>query len=114
MSLMLATTNLVSCLVSMRVHGMRAARRVNRETLVFSINGHQRTLRLFERHDTRIGRIKIAQGLDAVECAFATVYGAARLTNLEVWAYQVDPDQVAVGDPIDLSKRLDGVKEIKS
>jgi transglutaminase-like putative cysteine protease len=64
-------------------------------------------------NEPRIGRIKIAQGLDAVECAFATVYGAARLTNFEVWAYQVDPDQVTVGDPIDLSKRLDGVKEIK-
>jgi transglutaminase-like putative cysteine protease len=64
-------------------------------------------------NEPRIGRIKIAHGLDAVECAFATVYGAARLTNFEVWAYQVDPGQVTVGDPIDLSKRLDGVKEIK-
>jgi len=65
-------------------------------------------------NEPRIGRIKIAHGLDAVECAFATVYGAARLTNFEVWAYQVDPSEVAVGDPIDLSKRLDGVEQIKS
>jgi len=65
-------------------------------------------------NEPRIGRIKIAQGLDAVECAFATVYGPARLTNFEVWAYQVDPGQVTVGDPIDLSKRLDGVEEIRS
>jgi len=65
-------------------------------------------------NEPRIGRIKIAHGLDAVDCAFATVYGAARLTNFEVWAYQVDPDQVALGDPIDLSKRLDGVEEIWS
>jgi len=65
-------------------------------------------------NEPRIGRIKIAQGLDAVECAFATVYGPARLTKFEVWAYQVDPKQVAVGDPIDLSKRLDGALEIKS
>jgi transglutaminase-like putative cysteine protease len=65
-------------------------------------------------NEPRIGRIKIAHGLDAVECAFATVYGAARLTNFEVWAYQVDPSQVTVGDPIDLSKRLDGVEEIRS
>jgi transglutaminase-like putative cysteine protease len=65
-------------------------------------------------NEPRIGRIKIAQGLDAVECAFATVYGPARLTNFEVWAYQVDPGEVAVGDPIDLSKRLDGVEEIRS
>jgi transglutaminase-like putative cysteine protease len=65
-------------------------------------------------NEPRIGRIKIAQGLDAVECAFATVYGPARLTKFDVWAYQVDPNQVAVGDPIDLSKRLDGVEEIRS
>jgi transglutaminase-like putative cysteine protease len=65
-------------------------------------------------NEPRIGRIKIAHGLDAVECAFATVYGPARLTNFEVWAYQVDPGQVRVGDPIDLTKRLDGVEEIRS
>jgi transglutaminase-like putative cysteine protease len=65
-------------------------------------------------NEPRIGRIKIAQGLDAVECAFATVYGPAQLTDFRVWAYQVDPRQVSVGDPIDLSKRLDGVEEIKS
>jgi transglutaminase-like putative cysteine protease len=64
-------------------------------------------------NEPRIGRIKIAHGLDAVECAFATVYGAARMTNFQVWAYQVDPREVTVGDPIDLSKRLDGVDEIK-
>jgi transglutaminase-like putative cysteine protease len=65
-------------------------------------------------NEPRIGRIKIAHGLDAVDCAFATVYGAARLTNFEVWAYQVNPNQVGVGDPIDLTKRLDGVEEIRS
>ena len=65
-------------------------------------------------NEPRIGRIKIAHGLDAVDCAFATVYGAARLTNFEVWAYQVDPAEVRVGDPIDLTKRLDGGEEIRS
>src|SRR5258708_1755419 len=65
-------------------------------------------------NEPRIGRIKIAQGLDAVECAFATVYGPARLTDFQVWAYQVDAGQVRIGDPIDLSKRLDGVEVIKS
>jgi transglutaminase-like putative cysteine protease len=65
-------------------------------------------------NEPRIGRIKIAQGLDAVECAFATVYGPAQMTKFEVWAYQVDPGQVSLGDPIDLSKRLDGSEEIKS
>jgi len=72
--------------------------------------------RLFDAryNEPRIGRIKIAQGLDAVECALATIYGSARLSNFEVWAYQVDPNEVTVGDPIDLSKRLDGVEEIRS
>ncbi|MGH7923851.1 MAG: transglutaminase-like domain-containing protein [Candidatus Binatus sp.] len=65
-------------------------------------------------NEPRIGRIKIAHGLDAVECAFASVYGPAILTRFEVWAYQVDSNEVSLGDPIDLSKRLDGVEEIKS
>lgn len=56
----------------------------------------------------RIGRVKVAHGADAVDGAFATIYGEATLTHFEVWAYQVSPLQVSVGDPIDLSKRLDG------
>jgi transglutaminase-like putative cysteine protease len=56
----------------------------------------------------RIGRVKVAHGADAVDGAFATVYGSATLTYFQVWAYQVNPRQVSVGDPIDLSKRLDG------
>jgi hypothetical protein len=43
-----------------------------------------------------------------VDCAFSTLYGAASLTWFEVWNYQVDPAVVKLGDPIDLSKRLDG------
>jgi transglutaminase-like putative cysteine protease len=65
-------------------------------------------------NEPRVGRIKIAHGLDAVECAFATVYGAALLTHFEIWAYQVDPREVSIGDPIDLSKRLDGLERIKT
>jgi transglutaminase-like putative cysteine protease len=61
----------------------------------------------------RVGRIKIACGLDAVDGAFATVYGAAQLTQFNVWAYQIDPTQVDLGDPVDLSKRLDGSTEIR-
>jgi transglutaminase-like putative cysteine protease len=61
----------------------------------------------------RIGRIKVAHGADAVDGAFATIFGDAQLTYFEVWAYQVDPKQVSVGDPIDLSKRLDGTREIR-
>jgi transglutaminase-like putative cysteine protease len=61
----------------------------------------------------RIGRIKIAHGDDAVNGAFATIYGEARLVSFEVWAYQVNPQQVSVGDPIDLSKRLDGDVKVR-
>ncbi len=56
----------------------------------------------------RIGRVKVAHGMDAVDGAFATIYGEANLSYFEVWAYQVNPLNVSVGDPIDLSKRLDG------
>ena len=61
----------------------------------------------------RVGRIRIAQGMDAIDAAFATIFGAATLTHFEVWAYQIDRSQVRVGDPVDLSKRLDGTVEIK-
>jgi transglutaminase-like putative cysteine protease len=60
----------------------------------------------------RIGRLKIAHGLDAVDCAFATGFGHAKLESIEVWAYQVDPGDLAIGTPIDLSKRLDGTETI--
>ena len=61
----------------------------------------------------RIGRVKVAHGSDAVDGAFATIYGEAKLAYFEVWAYQVNPQQVSVGDPIDLSKRLDGTTRIR-
>src|ERR1044071_1177681 len=61
----------------------------------------------------RIGRIKVAHGADAVDGAFATIYGEATLTHFEVWAYQVNPKEVSVGDPVDLSKRLDGSLEVR-
>jgi transglutaminase-like putative cysteine protease len=61
----------------------------------------------------RIGRIKVAHGMDAVDGAFSTIYGQANLTHFEVWAYQVNPLQVTVGDAIDLSKRLDGNKMVR-
>lgn len=56
----------------------------------------------------RIGRVKIAHGSDAVDGAFATIYGEAKLSYFQVWAYQVDPLEVSVGDPVDLGKRMDG------
>jgi transglutaminase-like putative cysteine protease len=61
----------------------------------------------------RIGRVKVAHGADAVDGAFATIYGEANPTYFEVWAYQVNPQQVSVGDPIDLSKRLDGKQVVR-
>ena len=61
----------------------------------------------------RIGRVKVAQGADAVDGAFATIYGEANLTHFEVWAYQVNSQEVSVGDPIDLSKRLDGQQTVQ-
>lgn len=61
----------------------------------------------------RIGRIKIGCGLDAVDGAFATVYGGAQLVQFNVWAYQVDPRAVSLNDPLDLSKRLDGTPHLR-
>jgi transglutaminase-like putative cysteine protease len=61
----------------------------------------------------RIGRVKVAHGADAVDGAFATIYGEANLTHFQVWAYQVNPQQVSVGDPVDLSKRLDGNQTLR-
>jgi len=60
----------------------------------------------------RIGRVKVAHGADAVDGAFATIYGEANLAHFEVWAYQVNPREVSVGDPIDLSRRLDGIPTV--
>lgn len=57
---------------------------------------------------SRTGRVDIACGFDAVDCAFSTLYGAASLTWFDVWNYQVDRREVKLGDPVDLSKRLDG------
>lgn len=60
----------------------------------------------------RIGRIRISAGYYAVNSAFTTLYGQALLTQFDVWAYQVDPAEVRVDDPIDLSKRLCGTPEV--
>jgi transglutaminase-like putative cysteine protease len=61
----------------------------------------------------RIGRVKVAHGADAVDGAFATIYGQAMLTFFQVWAYQVNPQEVRVGDPLDFSKRLDGNMNVR-
>jgi transglutaminase-like putative cysteine protease len=58
-------------------------------------------------HVPRIGRIKVSCGQDAVDGAFSTSYGRVTLTYFQVWAYQVAPGSVGIGDPIDLTQRLD-------
>jgi transglutaminase-like putative cysteine protease len=58
-------------------------------------------------HAPRIGRIKVARGLDAVDGAFSTLYGGATLSYFQIWAYQVARGTVGVGDELDFSKRLD-------
>ncbi|MEQ1860826.1 MAG: transglutaminase family protein [Chthoniobacteraceae bacterium] len=61
----------------------------------------------------RTGRVRITAGYDAVNCAFTTVYGQATLASFYVWSYQVDPAEVSIADPVDLSKRLCGTPEIR-
>ena len=58
-------------------------------------------------HVPRIGRIKVSCGQDAVDGAFSTIFGGATLTYFQVWAYQVTRGSVGIGDPIDLTQRLD-------
>ncbi|HEY5753936.1 MAG TPA: transglutaminase family protein [Chthoniobacterales bacterium] len=61
----------------------------------------------------RIGRVHIGVGLDAVDGAFATLFGPAIMTWFSVWAYQIDPSQVRPGDPVDLTKRLCGTTTLR-
>jgi transglutaminase-like putative cysteine protease len=61
----------------------------------------------------RIGRVKLAHGLDAVDAAFATLYGHSTLQYFEVWSYQVNPAEVSLADPIDLTKRWDGALDVR-
>jgi transglutaminase-like putative cysteine protease len=65
-------------------------------------------------HVPRIGRITVSRGLDAVDGAFSTIYGGATLSYFQVWAYQIVPGSVNIGDPVDLSKRIDNRREIQT
>jgi transglutaminase-like putative cysteine protease len=65
-------------------------------------------------HVPRIGRVKVSCGLDAVDGAFSTIYGGATLSYFEIWAYQVPRGSVTVGDPVDLSRRLDNQWKIQT
>jgi transglutaminase-like putative cysteine protease len=54
------------------------------------------------RHNRpRIGRVLIARGRDAVDTAFATIYGGSRLTWFSVWADQVDDTQRLTSHPVE-------------
>jgi len=64
-------------------------------------------------NEPRPGRINIACGLDAVDGAFSTLFGPANLAWFQVWTYQVDPAVVNLGDPIDMSRRLDGTPTLR-
>ena len=64
-------------------------------------------------NEPRIGRVNIACGLDAVDGAFSTLFGPAYLSWFHVWAYQVDPAEVNLGDQIDMAKRLDGTPTVR-
>ena len=61
----------------------------------------------------RIGRVKVAQGFDAVDGAFATIFGGARLAYFEVWNYQVNPEKISLRDPVHLDQRIDGTATIR-
>jgi transglutaminase-like putative cysteine protease len=63
-------------------------------------------------HVPRIGRITVSRGLDAVDGAFSTIYGGASLAHFQVYAYQVEPGTVNVGDPVDVSRRLDNRHDV--
>ena len=65
-------------------------------------------------HVPRIGRIKVSCGQYAVDGAFSTIFGGANLTYFQVWAYQVARGTVGVGDPLDLSKRLDNQWQVRT
>ncbi len=65
-------------------------------------------------HVPRVGRIDIACGQDAVDGAFSTIFGGASLSYFQVWAYQVAPGTVGVGDPLDFSLRLDNRTAIQT
>lgn len=64
-------------------------------------------------HVPRIGRVTVSCGLDAVDGAFSTIYGLADLSYFEVYAYQVPRGAVKVGDPVDLSLRLDNLPVVQ-
>ncbi|RJF95289.1 transglutaminase-like domain-containing protein [Noviherbaspirillum saxi] len=54
------------------------------------------------------GRVKIAHGMDAVDAAFGTMYGAAQLVDFQVWAYEITDPNEAIGGPVSIMRGADG------
>jgi transglutaminase-like putative cysteine protease len=53
------------------------------------------------RHNRqRTGRVLIASGRDAVDVAFATIYGGSQLVSIQVWADQVEYDFALDHSPV--------------
>jgi transglutaminase-like putative cysteine protease len=57
---------------------------------------------------THKGRIKIAHGMDAVDCAFATFYGEVVLDGFQVWAYDIGGRDEHAGGPVAMVRGADG------
>jgi transglutaminase-like putative cysteine protease len=54
------------------------------------------------RHNRqRTGRTLIGMGRDAVDVAFATIFGGTKLARMQVWADEVDPGWVLDRSPVD-------------
>jgi transglutaminase-like putative cysteine protease len=60
----------------------------------------------------RIGRVHIAQGTDAVDGAFATVFGSVQWRRFDVWGYQIRPAHASLERPVDLADRICGTPQI--
>ncbi len=61
----------------------------------------------------RIGRVHIAQGADAVDGAFATVFGAVQWHYFEVWGYQVPAGLASLDRPRNLADRICGTTTVR-
>ncbi len=64
-------------------------------------------------NESRIGRVQIAHGFDAVDGAFATVFGASEWRKFEVWSYQIDQMHASLERPVNLADRLCGTPLIR-
>ena len=63
-------------------------------------------------NERRIGRVHIAQGTDAVDGAFATVFGSVQWRRFEVWGYQIRPEHASLERPMNLADRICGSPQV--